>query len=239
MMQEETLPGGWTKASDYESTWTRAYEDGVEGFVSVENGLRNSWLNAHGFIIDHDSDYTAPIIRLMMGVDETYQSFLATFEVRRRKDQEWKWKQPTSIVDIRDPVVFREVSHIDAIAFLSKTGWIQATLTESFVVYRKGEPGKEVEVVVPLTHTISDYAEVIQTLVRKVSESMKKTQLEVLNAIQLASLMRVHPATCGGDRGDDAHKEYQAIHGGDFGELVQTENGLICPVCGWKQPSLQ
>ena len=32
------------------------------------------------------------------------------------------------------------------------------------------------------------------------------------------------------------HREYQAIHGGYLGELVKTENGMECPVCGWKQP---
>jgi len=57
-------------------------------------------------------------------------------------------------------------------------------------------------------------------------------------AQQLAenSLRNVHPLTCGDDRGDQAHREYQAIHGGDLGELVKTENGMECPVCGWKQP---
>jgi hypothetical protein len=57
-------------------------------------------------------------------------------------------------------------------------------------------------------------------------------------AQQLAenSLRNVHPLTCGNDRGDQAHREYQAIHGGDLGELVKNDNGMECPVCGWKQP---
>lgn len=46
-----------------------------------------------------------------------------------------------------------------------------------------------------------------------------------------------HPLTCGGDRGDQAHRDYQATHGGDLGELVKSDSGLVCPVCGWKQPS--
>lgn len=46
-----------------------------------------------------------------------------------------------------------------------------------------------------------------------------------------------HPLTCGGNRSDEAHVAYQKEHGGDFGELVSTPNGLMCPVpgCGYKQ----
>lgn len=46
-----------------------------------------------------------------------------------------------------------------------------------------------------------------------------------------------HPLTCGGNRHDDAHVAYQKEHGGDFGELVSTPKGLMCPVpgCGYKQ----
>ena len=46
-----------------------------------------------------------------------------------------------------------------------------------------------------------------------------------------------HPMTCGGNRSDEAHVAYQKEHGGDFGELVSTPNGLMCPVpgCGYKQ----
>lgn len=46
-----------------------------------------------------------------------------------------------------------------------------------------------------------------------------------------------HPFTCGGNRMDDAHKAYQAEHGGDFGQLVATTDGWVCPVpgCGYRQ----
>ncbi len=50
------------------------------------------------------------------------------------------------------------------------------------------------------------------------------------------ALGQCHPLTCGGNRGDEAHREYQSLHGGDLGELVKTETGLACPACGWKQP---
>jgi len=48
---------------------------------------------------------------------------------------------------------------------------------------------------------------------------------------------QTHPLTCGGNRGDTAHVAYQKEHGGDFGELISTPNGLMCPVpgCGYKQ----
>ena len=46
---------------------------------------------------------------------------------------------------------------------------------------------------------------------------------------------RVHPFTCGGDRGDDAHIRYADAHGGDFGQLVATVNGWFCPVCSYTQ----
>jgi hypothetical protein len=42
--------------------------------------------------------------------------------------------------------------------------------------------------------------------------------------------------TCGGDRGDECHRAYQEIHGGDLGELIHDGTGLACPACGWKQP---
>jgi len=54
-----------------------------------------------------------------------------------------------------------------------------------------------------------------------------------LNAWQ--SDPRVHPFTCGGDRMDEAHRAYQAAHGGDFGQLVATPEGWTCPVCDYRQ----
>lgn len=44
-----------------------------------------------------------------------------------------------------------------------------------------------------------------------------------------------HPFTCGNDRMDAAHRKYQAEHGGDFGQLVATPQGWICPSCSWHQ----
>lgn len=58
-------------------------------------------------------------------------------------------------------------------------------------------------------------------------------QVAGLNAHQQAR--RGHPFTCGNDRRDAAHRAYQAEHGGDFGQLVATEAGWICPVCGYTQ----
>lgn len=44
-----------------------------------------------------------------------------------------------------------------------------------------------------------------------------------------------HPLTCGNDRMDAAHREWQRIKGGDFGQLVAIPGGWVCPVCGWEQ----
>jgi len=54
------------------------------------------------------------------------------------------------------------------------------------------------------------------------------------NAIDQLSC--THPLTCGGDRSDACHVQYQREHGGEMGELVVGEAGLLCPACGWKQP---
>lgn len=60
-------------------------------------------------------------------------------------------------------------------------------------------------------------------------------QVEALNAQQQRH--DLHPYTCGGNRCDEAHKAYQAEHGGDYGQLVATTEGWICPVpgCGYRQ----
>lgn len=54
---------------------------------------------------------------------------------------------------------------------------------------------------------------------------------------QVVLPQKLHPLTCGGNRHDDAHVAYQKEHGGDFGELISTPKGLMCPVpgCGYKQ----
>ena len=52
----------------------------------------------------------------------------------------------------------------------------------------------------------------------------------------LDRLQRPHPLTCGGDRCDPCHREYQLAHGGDLGELSWDGRELVCPACGWKQP---
>ncbi len=58
-------------------------------------------------------------------------------------------------------------------------------------------------------------------------------EVEALNLYQQEG--RLHPFTCGGDRGDPAHRAYAAEHGGDNGQLVATEEGWVCPVCRYKQ----
>jgi hypothetical protein len=58
-------------------------------------------------------------------------------------------------------------------------------------------------------------------------------QVEKLNVQQANRAL--HPFTCNGRRTDEAHRAYQAEHGGDFGQLVATPVGWICPVCGYTQ----
>lgn len=58
-------------------------------------------------------------------------------------------------------------------------------------------------------------------------------QIDAINRNQNNPLR--HPLTCGGDRHDAAHQDYQALHGGDLGQLVATREGLKCPVCDYVQ----
>ena len=58
-------------------------------------------------------------------------------------------------------------------------------------------------------------------------------QVKALNEYQNNGWM--HPYTCGNNRSDKKHKAYQEKHGGDFGQLVATVDGWVCPVCGYKQ----
>ena len=67
----------------------------------------------------------------------------------------------------------------------------------------------------------------------KITVPFTNEQVEALNAFQ--NSRQFHPFTCGGDRCDEAHKAYRAEHGGDFGQLVATEDGWVCPVCNYKQ----
>lgn len=58
-------------------------------------------------------------------------------------------------------------------------------------------------------------------------------EVKLLNRWQ--QLRIVHPFTCGNNRMDEKHRAYQAEHGGDYGQLVATENGWVCPACGYTQ----
>ena len=58
---------------------------------------------------------------------------------------------------------------------------------------------------------------------------------EQIAALDLYQHSFWHPFTCGNNRGDKKHKDYAAKHGGDWGALVPTEDGWVCPVCGYKQ----
>ncbi len=57
--------------------------------------------------------------------------------------------------------------------------------------------------------------------------------VEARNALQNCG--KVHPYTCGNDRGSEVHQAYQKEHGGDLGQLVAVEGGWQCPACGYFQ----
>ncbi len=67
----------------------------------------------------------------------------------------------------------------------------------------------------------------------KIEAPWTPAEVKVLNEFQ--TLRQFHPFTCGGDRMDEAHRAYQAEHGGDFGQLLATEEGWRCPVCDYRQ----
>lgn len=59
-------------------------------------------------------------------------------------------------------------------------------------------------------------------------------QVESLNRFQRSG--EFHPFTCGGNRSDEAHVAYAKEHGDpDYGLLVATPDGWVCPVCDYKQ----
>lgn len=67
----------------------------------------------------------------------------------------------------------------------------------------------------------------------KIHAPFTEEQVKNLNAWQQSQA--VHPFTCGNNRGSTEHRAYQAIHGGDLGQLVATKDGWVCLVCGEKQ----
>ena len=69
---------------------------------------------------------------------------------------------------------------------------------------------------------------------KPIPEWMFGNSVEARNALQNCG--KVHPRTCGNNRTDASHVEYQSKHGGDFGQLVAVKGGWVCPVCGYKQP---
>lgn len=61
------------------------------------------------------------------------------------------------------------------------------------------------------------------------------TDQSVENRNRMQQSGQFHPLTCGGNRMDETHRDYQAEHGGDYGQLVAVEDGWVCPACGYRQ----
>lgn len=68
----------------------------------------------------------------------------------------------------------------------------------------------------------------------RITAPWTKDQVDALNHYQ--RLGDFHPFTCGGDRGDEAHRSFAQESGDrDWGLLVATPGGWICPVCDYRQ----
>lgn len=80
---------------------------------------------------------------------------------------------------------------------------------------------------------MGDFMAAYEKRLKQFMDDKKSGTVEARNRMQSSRMC--HPLTCGNGRCDDRHKAYQAIHGGDFGQLVAVEDGWLCPVCNWKQ----
>jgi hypothetical protein len=68
----------------------------------------------------------------------------------------------------------------------------------------------------------------------KVCAPWTKEQVAALDRWQRCDW--VHPFTCGGERRDVAHLLYAEAAGHkDFGVLVATPDGWLCPTCNYRQ----
>jgi hypothetical protein len=67
----------------------------------------------------------------------------------------------------------------------------------------------------------------------RITAPFTPAQVKALNAFQRSG--KIHPFTCGGNRSDQAHREYAARHREDMGQLIATEDGWRCPVCDYEQ----
>ena len=60
-----------------------------------------------------------------------------------------------------------------------------------------------------------------------------EAEVESLNAFQKSGVF--HCFTCGNNRMDEVHSAYQKEHGCDYGQLIATTQGWICPCCEYRQ----
>ena len=68
----------------------------------------------------------------------------------------------------------------------------------------------------------------------RIQAPFTEDQVKRLNEYQRDG--RSHPYTCGGNRSDEAHRRYAKEHGAlDYGILVATVDGGVCPVCNYRQ----
>lgn len=108
-------------------------------------------------------------------------------------------------------------------------GWLEGS-SEKLPVFSKQESGELTPPGLPPNARLKTSSSGTQVLV---DAPFLPDQVASMNAYQMSG--QGHPFTCGNDRKDEAHRAYQGLHGGDFGQLLATETGWICPVCGYQQ----
>lgn len=68
---------------------------------------------------------------------------------------------------------------------------------------------------------------------KRIEAPWSQAMVDHLNAYQKVGLF--HPYTCGGERMDQAHQDYAYQHEGDYGQMIATTDGWVCPVCDYRQ----
>lgn len=117
---------------------------------------------------------------------------------------------------------------------------LAAGLTQAQVAASMGAPVPQIQTLErgahsPSVSTVERYATACgATVSLSFAPIWTEAQCEKLNEFQRAGHM--HPFTCGGDRGDEAHRVHAKRHRDrDRGLLVATPFGWRCPVCKYTQ----
>lgn len=115
-----------------------------------------------------------------------------------------------------------------------------AALTQEQVARGMGVPPQQIQVLErgkhsPSVKTLERYAAACGATLRlDFAPIWSSGQCDRLNDYQRNG--HFHPFTCGGERGDEAHRAYAEAHDDrDYGLLTATRFGWRCPVCSYTQ----